>query len=83
VKEVFTKFLKVGGCKTLFFHLMIFFLNKNTDFCWEIVKIIKSWGGAHPPAPRVRHIPDSTIKSNKVNIQTHDNGSSLINNIFS
>jgi len=51
VKEIFTKFLKVGGCKTLFFHLMIFFLNKNTDFCWEIAKIFKSWGGAPPPPP--------------------------------
>jgi hypothetical protein len=57
VKKVFTKLLKVGGCIALFFHLMIFFLNKNTDFCWEKAKIFKRWGGAHPPAPRGRHIP--------------------------
>jgi hypothetical protein len=53
VKEIFTKFLKVGGCKTLFFHLMIFFLNKNTDFCWEIAKIFKIWGVRTPPFPVV------------------------------
>ncbi len=51
VKEIFTRFLKVGGCKTLVFCLMIFFLNKNTDFCWEISKIFKSWGVRTPWSP--------------------------------
>ena len=54
VKKVFTKLLKVGGgCKTLFFHLMIFFLNKNTDFCWEKAKIFKGWGVRIPLHPVV------------------------------
>ena len=28
---------------------MIFFLNKNTDFCWEKAKIFKTWGGCGAP----------------------------------
>ncbi len=38
---------------------MIFFLNKNTDFCWKIAKICKSCGCASP-VPHGRHIPAPT-----------------------
>jgi len=49
----------VGGCRTLFFHLTIFFFNKNTDFCWEIENFLKAGGAGAPPAPCGSHIPDS------------------------
>jgi hypothetical protein len=32
---------------------MIFFLNKNTDFCWEKAKIFKRWGVRTPLHPVV------------------------------
>jgi hypothetical protein len=32
---------------------MIFFLNKNTNFCWEITKIFESWGVRTLPHPVV------------------------------
>ena len=53
---VFTKFLKVGGVQNLIFPSDDLFLNKNTDFCWEIAKIFKSWGCT----PCGRHIPACT-----------------------
>ena len=45
---------------------MIFFLNKNTDFCWEKVKIFKSWGvrtPSPPPRSRGRHIPGTSTRT--------------------
>ena len=39
---IYKIFKSWGGCKILFFHLVIFFLNKNTDFRWEKAKIFKS-----------------------------------------
>ena len=47
-----------GACKTLFFNLMIFFLKKNTDFLLGKNESFQKSGGAYPPAPRDRHIPD-------------------------
>ena len=44
-------FLQVGGCKLIFSILKTFFFEKSDDFCWEKLKIFKTWGGAHPPLP--------------------------------
>jgi hypothetical protein len=38
---IYKTFKSWGGVHSLIFHLMIFFLNKNTDFCWEKAKIFK------------------------------------------
>jgi hypothetical protein len=49
---------------------MIFFLNKNTDFCWEIAKIFKSWRVRTPSsALRGRHIPDDRLQEQDEKIQ--------------
>jgi hypothetical protein len=60
---------------------MIFFLNKNTDFCWKIAKIFKSCGCASP-VPRGRHIPAPT-SSQTLNLSATLDISEIVANNYS